>query len=44
MLTEDALLDIVNELYDAFDKGETVIGVFLDLSKAFDTINRELLY
>ena len=44
MSTEDAVLDIVNELYDAFDRSETVIGVFLDLSKAFDTLNRELLY
>ena len=44
MWTEDAVLDIVNEPYDAFDKDETVIGVFLDLSKAFDSLNRELLY
>ena len=44
MSTEGAVLDIVNELYYAFDRGETVIGVFLDLSKAFDTLNRELLY
>ena len=44
MSTEDAVLDIVNELYYAFDRGETVIGVFLDLSKAFNTLNKELLY
>ena len=43
MSTEDAVLDIVNKLYDAFDRGETVIGVFLDLSRAFDTLNKKLL-
>ena len=42
--TSDAVLDIVNSLYDAFDVGETAVGVFLDLAKAFDSLNREILF
>ena len=36
--TADAVLCIVNDLYDSNDAGATTIGVFLDLSKAFDSI------
>ena len=42
--TVDAVLTIVNHIYDSFDAGETTIGVFLDLSKAFDTLNRNILF
>ena len=42
--TGDAVVDIVDFLYDCFDAGETALGVFLDLSKAFDTLNREILF
>ena len=35
---------MVNHIYDSFDAGETTIGVFLDLSKAFDTLNRNILF
>ena len=42
--TGDAVVDIVDILYNCFDAGETALGVFLDLSKAFDTLNREILF
>ena len=34
-----AVLRIVNFIYDSFDERKIVIGVFSDLSKAFDTLN-----
>ena len=41
--TLDAAQKIVNDIYDSFDKGEKTVGVFLDLAKAYDTIDREKL-
>ena len=41
--TEDAVHNIVNNLYRAFDAGECAIGAFLDLSKAFDSLDRRIL-
>ena len=41
--TVDAVSGIVNGIYDAFDRGEIPVGVFLDLKKAFDTIDRNKL-
>ena len=40
----DAVVDIVDFLYNCFDAEETALGVFLDLSKAFDNLNREILF
>ena len=42
--TVDAVLCIVNELCDSFDAGATNIGVFLDLSKEFDSLNMNILF
>ena len=42
--TVDAVFCIVNELCDSFDAGATTIGVFLDLSKAFDSLNMNILF
>jgi hypothetical protein len=42
--TVDAVQAIVNALYDAFDAGESAVGVFLDLAKAFDTLDRDKLF
>ena len=38
-----ALLEFLNKIVDAFEKDSFVMGIFIDLSKAFDTINHEIL-
>ena len=40
----DAIHRIVDLIYTAFDRGQSVVGDFLDLAKAVDTINRNLLH
>ena len=41
--TELAALELVDRILFDLDKGETPISIFLDLSKAFDTIDHEIL-
>lgn len=38
-----ALLTLVDFITSAIDKGEFVLGIFLDFSKAFDTVNHTIL-
>ena len=38
-----ALMILMDKLISSLDKGETVIGIFLDFSKAFDTVDHEIL-
>ena len=41
--TNYALIDLVEEVRHTLDENKTTAGVFLDLRKAFDTINHDIL-
>ena len=41
--TNMALITLVDKISSAIDKGDFVIGVFLDFKKAFDTVNHDIL-
>jgi hypothetical protein len=41
--TELAVLNFTDKITKAIDEGKFTVGVFLDLSKAFDTINHKIL-
>ena len=41
--TETLGVLFVNQLYQALDKGEVTASLFLDLSKAFDSIHHDTL-
>ena len=41
--TESAILKFINDIISAFEKGEYTVAVFLDLTKAFDCVDHEIL-
>ena len=41
--TEHAVIDFVEKITQAIEQGKLSVGIFLDLSKAFDTINHKSL-
>ena len=41
--TEHAIVKLVDQIYKSFEKDHYTLGVFIDLSKAFDTVDRTIL-
>ena len=41
--TEHAILQLVNQITEAFSQGKYTLGIFLDPSKPFDTVNHNIL-
>ncbi len=41
--TSMSLIEITDKRRDALDKGEYLLGLYLDLSKAFDTVDHNIL-
>ena len=42
--TTHAIIEVVDKITEALDQRKITIGVFLDLSKAFDTIKHDILF
>ena len=41
--TNHAVIKLVDKITKAIEKNEFTVGIFLDLSKAFDTVNHNIL-
>ena len=43
MSTSLAILELVEEMTNAIDDSKSTVGVFIDLKKAFDTVDHNIL-
>ena len=43
LCTSDALAEFTDNIYEALNRKEKLIGIYLDFSKAFDTVNIDIL-
>ena len=41
--TEHAIAQLVDQIYETFEKNEYNLGTFIDFSKAFDTVDNSIL-
>ena len=41
--TNDAIAQLVDKIFDSFEKEQFILGVFIDMSKAFDTVDHSIL-
>ena len=41
--TDHALTELINSIYDSFNQNKYTLEVFIDLSKAFDTVDHNIL-
>ena len=41
--TYNAIINMMQYIYDNLDQGHTVLSIFLDFSKAFDCVNNKIL-
>ena len=41
--TELAVLEVIDRITNQLDKGQTPMNIYLDLSKAFDTLDHDIL-
>ena len=38
-----AIITLMDRIIDALERGHVMVGIFLDFSKAFDTVNHQIL-